>query len=131
MEFFFKHPEVKEKLDLNLKLIGDLERIISKVAVGRVNPREVVQLKIALRALEPIKELCIKSGEPSLKKIGEQIMLCEMMRDKIEAEINNDPPTLLNRGGVIKQGVNKDLDDLREISFSGKDFLLKIQQREI
>ena len=131
VEFFFKHPEVKEELDLNLKLIGDLERIISKVAVGRVNPREVVQLKIALRALEPIKELCIKSGEPSLKKIGEQIMLCEMMRDKIEAEINNDPPTLLNRGGVIKQGVNKDLDDLREISFSGKDFLLKIQQREI
>ena len=131
VEFFFKHPGVKEELDLNLKLIGDLERIISKVAVGRVNPREVVQLKIALRALEPIKELCIKSGEPSLKKIGEQIMLCEMMRDKIEAEINNDPPTLLNRGGVIKQGVNKDLDDLREISFSGKDFLLKIQQREI
>ena len=130
VEYFFREPDVKEEIDLNLSLIGDLERIISKVAVGRVNPREVQQLRVALSALVPIKKLCESSDDPSLKRIGEQINLCELMRDRIEKEITADPPTLLNRGSIINKGVNKDLDELREIAFSGKDFLMKIQKRE-
>ena len=130
VEYFFKDPEIKDLLDEQLALIGDLERIISKVAVGRVNAREVVQLKVALKALVPIKEACMASDEPSLKRIGEQINLCEWMRDRIEREVNNDPPTLINRGGIIQKGIHADLDELREIAFSGKDYLLKLQQRE-
>ncbi|MEG2947710.1 MAG: DNA mismatch repair protein MutS, partial [Bacteroidales bacterium] len=130
VEYFFRQPEVKEELDEQLMLIGDLERIISKVAVGRVNPREVAQLKVALTALEPIKAACMKSNEPSLHKIGEQINPCELLRKRIEREINIDPPTLLNRGGIIQTGVNTELDELREIAYSGKDYLLKLQHRE-
>ena len=131
VEYFFRHPEVKELLNEQLEQIGDLERIISKVAVGRVSPREVVQLKIALRALEPIKQACETSGETSLCQIGEQLNPCALIRERIEREINNDPPALVNKGGVIAKGVNEELDELRMIAYSGKDYLLKIQQREI
>ena len=131
VDHFFRHPEMKEWLDTQLEQIGDLERIISKVAVGRVSPREVVQLKVALRAIEPIKEACTASGEPSLCRIGEQLNACALIRDRIEREINNDPPSLVNKGGIIAQGVNKELDELRSIAYSGKDYLLKVQQREI
>lgn len=130
VDYFFRHPEVKELLDEHIDQIGDLERIISKVAVGRVSPREVVQLKVALRAIEPIKEACMNSDEPSLCRIGEQLNACLEIRERIEKEVNNDPPALLNKGGVIAQGVNAELDDLRAIAYSGKDYLLKVQQRE-
>ena len=131
MDYFFREPETKELLDTQLEQIGDLERIISKVAVGRVSPREVVQLKVALRAIEPIKEACMASEEPSLCRIGEQLNVCALIRDRIEKEINNDPPSLVNKGGIIAKGVNEELDDLRAIAYSGKDYLLKVQQREI
>ncbi len=130
VEYFFKDKELRSLLQEEITLIGDLERIISKVAVGRINPREVVQLKVALNAIEPIKEACMASGNTTLKKIADQINPCAGIRQKIDNEINNDPPTLLNRGGVIKTGINPDLDELRNIAFSGKDYLLKIQQRE-
>lgn len=131
VEYFFKHPDVKELLDEQLGQIGDLERIISKVAVGRVSPREVVQLKVALSAIEPIKEACMNSGEPSLCRIGEQLNVCKLIRDRIEKEIQPDPPSLVNKGGVIAKGVNAELDELRTIAYSGKDYLLQVQQREI
>lgn len=131
VDYFFREPETKELLDTQLEQIGDLERIISKVAVGRVSPREVVQLKVALRAIEPIKEACMASEEPSLCRIGEQLNVCALIRDRIEKEINNDPPSLVNKGGIIAKGVNEELDDLRAIAYSGKDYLLKVQQREI
>lgn len=130
VEYFFRHPEVKELLDEQLEQIGDLERIISKVAVGRVTPREVVQLKIALQALEPIKEACMSSNEPSLCRIGEQLNVCALIRDRIDREIQPDPPSLVNKGGVIAKGVNEELDELRSIAYSGKDYLLQVQQRE-
>lgn len=130
VEYFFRQPEFKELIEEQLHLIGDLERIISKVAVGRVSPREVVQLKVALQAIEPIKEACLEADNASLNRIGEQLNLCIPIRDRIAKEINNDPPLLINKGGVIKDGVNVDLDELRQISYSGKDYLLKIQQRE-
>ena len=130
VEYFFRQPEFKELIEEQLHLIGDLERIISKVAVGRVSPREVVQLKVALQAIEPIKEACLEADNASLNRIGEQLNLCIPIRDRIAKEINNDPPLLINKGGVIKDGVNADLDELRQISYSGKDYLLKIQQRE-
>ena len=107
-----------------------MERIISKVAVGRVSPREVVQLKVALQAIEPIKQACLEADNASLNRIGEQLNLCISIRDRIAKEINNDPPLLINKGGVIKDGVNEELDELRRISYSGKDYLLQIQQRE-
>ena len=130
VEYFFKHPDFKELIEEQLHLIGDLERIISKVAVGRVSPREVVQLKVALQAIEPIKEACMQADDASLNCIGEQLNLCISIRDRIDKEINNDPPLLINKGGVIKEGVNDELDELRQIAYSGKDYLLKIQQRE-
>lgn len=130
VEYFFRQPEFKELIEEQLQLIGDLERIISKVAVGRVSPREVVQLKIALRAIEPIKEACLAADNSSLNRIGEQLNLCISMREKIEKEITNDPPLLINKGGVIKSGINPELDELRQIAYSGKDYLLKVQQRE-
>lgn len=131
VEYFFKEPEIKEEIDQQLSLIGDMERLISKVAVGRISPREVVQLKVALSAIEPIRDICIRSGEPILQSIGEQLNPCSLIRDRIEKEINPDAPTLVNRGGIICKGVNTELDELREMSYSGKDYLLHIQQREI
>ena len=130
VEYFFRQPEFKELIEEQLHLIGDLERIISKVAVGRVSPREVVQLKVALQAIEPIKQACMEADNASLNRIGEQLNLCISIRDRIAKEIKNDPPLLINKGGVIQDGVNADLDELRQISYSGKDYLLKIQQRE-
>ena len=130
VEYFFKDLEFRELMEEQLQRIGDLERILSKVAVGRVSPREVVQLKIALQAIEPIKAACLQADNASLNRIGEQLNLCASIRDRIEREVNNDPPLLINKGGVIKSGINEDLDELRRIAYSGKDYLLQIQQRE-
>ena len=130
VEYFFRKPEFKGVIEEQLHLIGDLERIISKVAVGRVSPREVVALKVALQAIEPIKEACMDADNASLNHIGGQLDICRSIRERIEREINNDPPLLVNKGGVIKSGVNAELDELRRIAYSGKDYLLQIQQRE-
>ncbi|WP_303914849.1 DNA mismatch repair protein MutS [Bacteroides mediterraneensis] len=130
VEFFFKEPDFKDFIEEKLHQIGDLERLSSKAAVGRISPREVVQLKIALQAIEPIKNACLNADNPSLRRIGEQLNLCASIRDKIAKEINNDPPLLVNKGGVIADGVNAELDELRKIAYSGKDYLLQIQQRE-
>ena len=130
VEYFFRQPDFKELIEEQLHLIGDLERIISKVAVGRVSPREVVALKVALQAIEPIKEACMEADNASLNRIGEQLNICKSIRDRIEKEINNDPPLLINKGGVMKSGVNAELDELRQIAYSGKDYLLQIQQWE-
>jgi len=130
VEYFFRQPDFKELIEEQLYLIGDLERIISKVAVGRVSPREVVALKVALQAIGPIKEACMEADNASLNRIGEQLNICQSIRDRIEKEINNDPPLLINKGGVIKSGVSAELDELRQIAYSGKDYLLQIQQRE-
>ncbi len=131
VEYFFRDPDLKQLLEEQLSLVGDLERIISKVAVGRVSPREVVQLKVALKAIEPIRDAFLNSKEPSLKEIGEKLNPCPVIRDRIEKEVQNDPPVLLNKGNVIRDGVNEELDRLRKIAYSGKDYLLQIQQREI
>ena len=130
VEYFFRQPNFKELVEEQLHRIGDLERILSKVAVGRVNPREMVALKVALQAVEPIKQACTEADNASLNRIGEQLNICRSIRDRIEKEINNDPPLLVNKGGVIKQGVSAELDELRGIAYSGKDYLLQIQQRE-
>ena len=130
VEYFFRQPDFKELIEEQLHLIGDLERIISKVAVGRVSPREVVALKVALQAIEPIKAACMDADNASLNHIGEQLNICQFIRDRIDWEIDNDPPLLINKGGVIKSGVSAELDELRRIAYSGKDYLLQIQQRE-
>ena len=130
VEYFFRQPDFKELIEEQLHLIGDLGRIISKVAVGRVSPREVVALKVALQAIEPIKAACMDADNASLNHIGEQLNICQSIRDRIDREIDNDPPLLINKGGVIKSGVSAELDELRRIAYSGKDYLLQIQQRE-
>ena len=130
VEFFLKHPEIKENLEEHLHQVGDLERLISKVAVGRINPREVVQVKNALNAILPIKEVCAKAGNKTLNRYAEQLNSCDIIREKIKNEIVADPPTALNRGKVIAEGISQELDDLRELAYSGKDYLAKIQKRE-
>ena len=130
VEYFFRQPDFKELIEEQLHLIGDLERIISKVAVGRVSPREVVALKVALQAIEPIKAACMDADNASLNHIGEQLNICQSIRDRIDREIDNAPPLLINKGGVIKSGVSAELDELCQIAYSGKDYLLQIQQRE-
>lgn len=130
VEYFFRQPEYKEFIGDKLHEIGDLERIISKAAVGRISPREVVQLKIALQAIEPIKNACLNADNESLRRIGENLNPCASIRDKIAREIVNNPPIALNKGIVIANGVNEELDELRRISTSGKDYLLQIQQQE-
>lgn len=130
VEYFFRHPDFKDLIGEQLHQVGDMERILSKVAVGRVSPREVVALKVALQAIEPIKAACLEADNASLNRIGEQLNICQSVRDRIEKEINNDPPLLVNKGGVIRQGVSSELDELRRIAYSGKDYLLQIQQRE-
>ena len=130
VEYFFRQPDFKELIEEQLHLIGDLERIISKVAVGRVSPRGVGALKVALQAIEPIKAACMDADNASLNHIGEQLNICQSIRDRIDREIDNDPPLLINKGGVIKSGVSAELDELRRIAYSGKDYLLQIQQRE-
>ncbi|NDV47175.1 DNA mismatch repair protein MutS [Paludibacter sp. 221] len=130
VEYFFKNPELKKLLEQNITLIGDLERIISKVAVGRINPREVVQLRIALQAIQPIKKACSEADNITLQKIADQLNTCALISEKIGKEIEPDPPTLINRGGVIRTGVDAELDDLRDLAHSGKDYLNRIQERE-
>ena len=130
VEYYYREPEFRQCVDDQLHRMGDLERIISKVAVGRVSPREVLQLKMALQAIQPIKTACLYANNESLKRVGEQLNLCESIRDRIEREIQNDPPQLVAKGGVIRDGVNAELDELRHIAYSGKDYLLQIQERE-
>ena len=130
VEFFFREPDFKDFIEEKLHLIGDLERIVSKAAVGRISPREVVQLKVALQAIEPIKNACLNAENESLRRIGEHLNLCESIRNRIAREIKNDPPLLINKGGVIADGINPELDELRQIAYSGKDYLLQMQQRE-
>ena len=131
VEYFFRDPALKQLLEEQLSLIGDLERIVSKVAVGRVNPREVVQLKVALNAIEPIREAFLSTENSSLREIGEKLNPCLEIRNRIEKEIHIDPPALMHKGNVINKGINEELDRLRQIAYSGKDYLLQIQQREI
>ena len=131
VEYFFREPQFRELLDEQLHRIGDLERVVSKVAVGRVTPREMVQLKIALQAIKPIKTACEHANNDVLKRVGEQINLCELIRDRIDCELHPDAPQLVNKGGVINDGVNEELDQLRSIAYHGKDYLLKIQEREV
>lgn len=130
VECFFKDRELRELIERQISLMGDLERIISKVAVGRINPREVVQLKVALNAIEPIKEACAASDNEALRKIAEQLNPCKIIADKIHKEIQNDPPIMLNRGDVIRSGVDAELDELRNLSRSGKNYLAEMQVRE-
>ncbi len=130
VEYFFKEPDFRQVVDEQLQRVGDLERIISKVAVGRVSPREVVQLRNALMAVQPIKTACLYASNESLRQLGEQLNLCESLRDRIGKEIQPDPPQLVSKGGVIADGYSKELDELRAISQGGKDYLLEIQERE-
>ena len=130
VEYFFREPDFKGLIEDQLHMIGDLERIVSKAAVGRISPREVVQLKIALQAVEPIKAACEQTENTSLRQIGERLDTCKELCERIGREIENDPPVLINKGGVIREGVNAELDELRKIAYSGKDYLLQIQQRE-
>ena len=130
VDYFFREPQFRQVVDEQLQRVGDLERIISKVAVGRVTPREVVQLKIALQALQPIKEACLSTDNPVIRHIGSRLTLCEEIRDRIEREVVPDPPQQVQKGGVVRNGVSQELDDLRQIAYSGKDYLLQIQNRE-
>ena len=130
VDTFFRDTEFRDVVDSQFHRVGDLERIISKVAVGRVSPREVVQLRTALQALGPVKAACLESGDGALRRIGENISLCESLRDRIGREVCEDSPQLVSKGGVIKPGVNAELDELRSISTGGKEYLLKIQERE-
>ena len=130
VEYFFRDTELKHMLEQQITLIGDLERIISKVAVGRINPREVVQLKVALQAIEPIKNACAEVENVTLRKIADQLNPCKVISEKIEKELQNNPPVLVNKGEIIRSGVNPELDELRRLAHSGKSYLLEIQQRE-
>ena len=127
---FFRNPDFRQCIDDELQHIGDLERIVSRVAVGRVSPREVVQLKTALLAIEPVKKACMASDDATLRRIGEQLNLCEEIRDRIAKEMQPDPPMLISKGNIIASGFNQELDDLREISSNGRGYLLQIQERE-
>ena len=131
VQLFTKNSELKGNIEEQLRHIGDLERIISKAAVGRINPREVVQLKLALNAIAPIKELCVSSGNNVLIRLAEQLNLCLTIKERIEREIFPDPPLMIVRGHVIARGVSEELDELRDLAFSGKDYLQKMQEREI
>lgn len=131
VDYLFREPDFRECINEQFHRIGDLERIISKVAVGRVSPREVVQLKNALMAIQPVKTACLYAKSDTLKRIGEQLNLCESLRDRIEKEIQPDPPQLVNKGDVIALGYNQELDDLRSIRDNGKQYLLEIQEKEI
>lgn len=130
VENFFRETELTNLLEQKLTLIGDLERIISKASVGRITPREVVQLKVALAAIEPIRDAFLASSNGKLKEMGDKLNPCTNIRDRIEREIHPDPPALINKGGVIKSGVNEELDELRRVAYSGKDYLLQLQQRK-
>lgn len=130
VEYFFRDPAIRAVAHENMQRMGDLERIISRIAVGRVSPREVVQLKVALQAIEPLKASCLAADNEALRRVGEMLNVCATLRDRIEREVQPDPPLLVNRGNVIADGFNEELDDLRNISRSGKDYLVKLQERE-
>ncbi|WP_303023501.1 DNA mismatch repair protein MutS [Duncaniella muris] len=130
VEYFFREPSERDDLKDALAQIGDLERLIGKVSAGRVNPRELIQMHHALSMIGPIKEICLSSGQPALESIGRQLNPCAEMAARIEREIAPDPPTAINRGSVIREGVDSELDELREIAYKGKDYLLQLQQRE-
>ncbi|HBX53720.1 MAG: DNA mismatch repair protein MutS [Bacteroidetes bacterium RIFOXYA12_FULL_35_11] len=130
VDFFNSHDEVKSEIESYIKQIGDLERIISKVATLRVSPREIVQLKNALSAIAPVREQCLASSNDTLKKIGEQLNPCNTVKERIEREIIAEPPAQMLKGGVISEGINAELDELRVIAYSGKDYLLQMQQQE-
>lgn len=130
VDYFFRNLNFKELVINQLQLISDLERIVSKISVGRVTPRDVVTLKVALQALAPVKRACTDSGEEALVRIGEQLNPCTELAERIAHEVNNDPPLALNKGGVIAKGVNEELDELRTMAYQGKDYLLQLQQRE-
>ncbi|PIY03139.1 MAG: DNA mismatch repair protein MutS [Bacteroidetes bacterium CG_4_10_14_3_um_filter_31_20] len=129
-EYFFNNPEKANELSILIKQVGDLERLVSKVAVAKVNPREVVQLKISLSVINPIKEICFNSNENNLKNIAEQLNPCLSLLEKISKEIKPEPPVQLSKGDVISSGVSKELDDLRDIAHGGKDFVQQLQHRE-
>jgi DNA mismatch repair protein MutS len=130
VDYFFREPDFRQTVDEQLRRVGDLERIISKVAVGRVSPREMVQLKVALQAVEPIKNACLAAQNDVLKRVGERLNLCEEIRDRIDREVMPDPPLQVQKGGVMRNGVSAELDELRHIAYSGKDYLLQIQEHE-
>ena len=130
VEYYYREPDFRQCVDEQLRRIGDLERIISKAAVGRVTPREVAQLKVALQALVPIKTACLEATNDALRRVGERLYPCEQLRSRIERELQPDPPQMVQKGGVIAAGVSEELDELRQIAYSGKDYLLKIQERE-
>lgn len=130
VEYYFREPAFRDVIEENLSMIGDLERIISKVAAARVSPRELVQLKLALKAIEPIKQACESSSNEALKQIGARLDACTDISDRIAREIVPEPPLLLNKGGVVAEGVNEQLDELRAIAYNGKDYLMQLQQRE-
>ena len=130
VEYFISHNELRNDTGSQIKQIGDLERLISKVAIARINPREMVQLRTSLHTLVPIKEMCSKTENPSLRKIADQINPCDDIRQRLDRELMDEPPNLVSKGKVMREGVSKELDELRQISYSGKDYLLEIQQRE-
>ena len=131
VEYFFRNTDFREIIEEQLQNIGDIERISSKIAVNRVSPRDFLQLKTALKAIDPIKQACLATDNESIQKIGQKLNTCEVLCQRIEREIKPDAPYLINKGGVIADGINSQLDELRAIAYSGKDYLLQIQQREI
>ncbi len=130
VDFFIQHEELKEKQQVYIKQIGDIERLVSKIAFNRISPREVMQVRNALAAIEPLKELALKSDQKELQSLAEQINTCMTIRQRIENEMSNDPPVAVSKGNVIAEGVNEELDDLRKITTSGKNYLLEMQKRE-
>ena len=130
VDYFFREPEFRQTIDEQLHRVGDLERIVSRAATGRVSPREVVQLRVALEAVAPIKTACLCAKNDALKRLGDRMALCENIRDRIAREVVADAPLLVQKGGIIRDGVDDELDELRRIAYSGKDYLLQIQNRE-
>ncbi len=130
VEFLLKHPEIKENLEDHLRQIGDLERLVSKVAVGRINPREMVQVKNALNAIAPVKRLGAGAANKTMNRFAEQLNPCDLIRERIQNEIAADPPVALIKGKVISTGISEELDELRRIAYSGKDYLAQLQKRE-
>ncbi len=130
VDYFFREPDLRQTVDERFHRVGDLERIISRVAVGRVSPREVVALRVALQSLQDVKDGCLQAENTVLRRIGERLNLCEPLRDRIAHEVKDDPPQLVAKGGIIREGVSEELDELRRIAYSGKDYLLRIQERE-
>lgn len=131
VEYMFRHTYFRDIIEEQLHRIGDIERIGSKIAVGRVSPRDLLQLKVSLQAIEPIRQACLESGNDSILKIGQALDTCDVLRDRIAKEIKSDAPYIINKGGVIADGVDDELDELRRLAYSGKDYLIRMQQREI